>query len=350
MGRLDDQAKHRIVVLRKAGLSFRKIKKVLELDNIKVTPQAIYLFLKRKNIEPEKSVGATQNLPTKGQPWEQAQLWSLLQDNGGQKKETVSQIPNAQQTTSDVKPQDGQKDNIKIVNVMSLSQGNPSLEPPTNAPRTVPQAVPEGQRVQDTRSVTVRPTHHPTLSIARPCPAYQASHNHVNGRARTPLPAPRNPALLVTKKLVDKAIILQKKVIFQNGGQTLNPGGAYPLPATSQQQTARPAAKASAQIKDASTQTALSSFPPTRPEASGEQLDSIRGELHRLTQVMQTLIERQNRWEQEQMRQRQCNHQEVLSQIQQLGAKLFQTCAPFSAGQETEAHLPDFGPFKMELL
>lgn len=38
--------------LRRAGLSFRKIKKVLELDDIRVTPQAVYLFLKRKSMEP----------------------------------------------------------------------------------------------------------------------------------------------------------------------------------------------------------------------------------------------------------------------------------------------------------
>ncbi|KAM3916493.1 uncharacterized protein RB166_015745 isoform 1-T3 [Leptodactylus fuscus] len=343
MGRLDDQAKHRIVVLRKAGLSFRKIKKVLELDNIKVTPQAIYLFLKRKNIEPEKSSGATQNLPAKGQPWEQAQLWSLLQDNGGQNKERVPQVPNAQQTAGD------KEKNIKIVSVTSLSQGNPSLEPPSSALRSAPPAVSPGQRVQETRPIAIRPAQHPALSLTRPGPTYQASHNHINGRARTPLPAPRNPALLVTKKLVDKAIILQKKVTFQNGGQPLNQGGQYSLPATSQQHAIRPSAKASTQIKDASTQTAPS-YPPARPEASTEQLDSIRGELHRLTQVMQTLIERQARWEQEQMRQRQCNHQEVLSQIQQLGAKLSQTCVPFSNGQDTEAQLPDFGHFKMELL
>ncbi|KAG5832634.1 hypothetical protein ANANG_G00293200 [Anguilla anguilla] len=46
MGRLDDAAKRKVVELRQAGLSFRKIKAVLELENIKVSAQAIYLFLK----------------------------------------------------------------------------------------------------------------------------------------------------------------------------------------------------------------------------------------------------------------------------------------------------------------
>lgn len=46
MGRLDAEAKRKVVELRAAGLSFRKIKAVLELENIRVSAQAIYLFLK----------------------------------------------------------------------------------------------------------------------------------------------------------------------------------------------------------------------------------------------------------------------------------------------------------------
>lgn len=65
MGRLDDHAKRRIVELRRAGLSFRKIKKVLELDNIRVTPQAVYLFLKRKSVEPGSAAAGWDG----DQPW-----------------------------------------------------------------------------------------------------------------------------------------------------------------------------------------------------------------------------------------------------------------------------------------
>ncbi|KAJ1098128.1 hypothetical protein NDU88_003244 [Pleurodeles waltl] len=86
MGRLDEHAKKRIVELRKAGLSFRKIKKVLELDNIRVTPQAVYLFLKRKNVEPEQSGGTTGSQQVRGSrnPWEDEQLWNLLNDGGSE--------------------------------------------------------------------------------------------------------------------------------------------------------------------------------------------------------------------------------------------------------------------------
>lgn len=146
MGRLDDHAKHRIVVLRKAGLSFRKIKKVLELDNIRVTPQAIYLFLKRKKIEPEKSSSVSQNPATKGQGWEQAQLCNLLQENSGQKKDGGSHVAKERQAARDVK-EESQETEIKIVNVTSLSSVSQSLAPPISTLRSMPQ----GQTVQETR-------------------------------------------------------------------------------------------------------------------------------------------------------------------------------------------------------
>ncbi|KAM5152344.1 uncharacterized protein ACMZJ9_010541 isoform 1-T2 [Mantella aurantiaca] len=345
MGRLDDHAKHRIVVLRKAGLSFRKIKKVLELDNIKVTPQAIYLFLKRKKIEPEKSSSASQSPATKG--WEQAQLCNLLQENSGQKKEGANQVPKERQTPSDVK-EESQETEIKIINVTSLSSVNQSLAPPISTSRSIPR----GQTVQETQSCPVRSAHNPIVNGPRPSPAQIASHHPLNGRARTPLPVLKNPALLVTKKIVDRAINLQKKVIFQNGLQLLIHGGQYPLTTSvTNQQAVRPVAPPHPQAKDATTQT--TPFPPPRTEVSTDQLDSIRGEIHRLTQVMQSLIDRQNRWEQEQLRQRQCHHQEVLSQIQQLGAtlgaKITQNCASYTSSQELDASLPDLGHFKLEL-
>ncbi|XP_068100496.1 uncharacterized protein [Hyperolius riggenbachi] len=240
MGRLDDQAKHRIIVLRKAGLSFRKIKKVLELDNIKVTPQAIYLFLKRKKIEPEKSAGASQSPTAKGQSWEQAQLWNLLQENGSQSKGSNPQGPKDRQAVSDVRQED-KETGIKIVSVTSLSKVNQSLAPPTSTLRSIPQ----GQTAQETGPCPARPAPNP-LNGPRPIPHQPFCYN---GRARTPLPALRNPALLVTKKIVDRAINLQKKVTSQNGIQVLNHGGPYPLPASvNNQQPLRPEALPKSQV------------------------------------------------------------------------------------------------------
>ncbi|XP_056144483.1 uncharacterized protein LOC130119914 isoform X2 [Lampris incognitus] len=96
MGRLDEAAKRKVVELRKAGLSFRKIKAVLELENIKVSAQAIYLFLREfqgrppGRVAPEEagsSTTLTQVLQRaggshrgRGEGWSNIQLQSLLHE------------------------------------------------------------------------------------------------------------------------------------------------------------------------------------------------------------------------------------------------------------------------------
>lgn len=54
MGCLDDYTK--TVGLHRAGLSFCRIKNVLELDGIQVTPQAVHLFVKQNSMEPGTAV------------------------------------------------------------------------------------------------------------------------------------------------------------------------------------------------------------------------------------------------------------------------------------------------------
>lgn len=96
MGRLDDAAKRKVVELRKAGLSFRKIKAVLELENIKVSAQAVYLFLreyqgKQGRIEPENGIispaptqqalaGAGVSREGRHAGWSNHQLQNLLRE------------------------------------------------------------------------------------------------------------------------------------------------------------------------------------------------------------------------------------------------------------------------------
>lgn len=137
MGRLDDHAKKRIVELRKAGLSFRKIKKVLELDNIRVTPQAVYLFLKRKNVEPAEPQPASSLQPVveKGSRksildqagWADDQLWDLLHENEVEQREParprLSDPCGGVNVSCDVPPCNNNRDckeGIKIVSVTSL--------------------------------------------------------------------------------------------------------------------------------------------------------------------------------------------------------------------------------------
>ncbi|XP_053328133.1 uncharacterized protein LOC128502371 [Spea bombifrons] len=342
MGRLDEQAKNRIVVLRKAGLSFRKIKKVLELDNIKVTPQAIYLFLKRKNVEPEKSPVVPPSSVPKEKPWESGHPWALVQENGGQghgvkDRRTLGNKHN-EMANSGRSQEAVREEGIKIVSVTSLSNMKQEYQPPSTTT-----GISQRQTLRQTNDCVVRQAHPLTATSLRQPAVLPATSHHSHGRARTPLPGPRNPALLVTKKIVDRAINVQKKVIFQNGTPMLAHSGHYPpsTTVTHRPPTLRPVAAACSRIRDASTQTA----PP--PSANAEQFETIRGELQRLTQAVQTLMDRQSRWEQEQNRQRQCNHQEVLLQIQQLGATL---TARSSYGQEPDTPLPDIGQFKMELL
>jgi hypothetical protein len=90
MGRLDEAAKLKVVELRKAGLSFRKIKAVLELENIKVSAQAIYLYLREFQGRPAgrgRAGGSGSSValetpqgPARPKPWNNSQLQNLLRE------------------------------------------------------------------------------------------------------------------------------------------------------------------------------------------------------------------------------------------------------------------------------
>lgn len=148
MGRLDDAAKRKVVELRKNGLSFRKIKAVLELENIKVSAQAIYLFLK----EFQGKQGTEEGAPplalvgTRGRPggrregWSNLHLQQLLLRHGyvaateaakqsGPTPEAGTSQPSGSGTTSGEsrpeRPGEGTDDkDIQIVSVTSLAQRN----------------------------------------------------------------------------------------------------------------------------------------------------------------------------------------------------------------------------------
>lgn len=113
MGRLDDHAKRRIVELRRAGLSFRKIKKVLELDNIRVTPQAVYLFLKRKSVELGPAAGG----------WGEEQPWPPLQGHEAELHQSPGPRPPTLPSVAPAGGQDG-KEGTQIVSVASFCQGS----------------------------------------------------------------------------------------------------------------------------------------------------------------------------------------------------------------------------------
>ncbi|XP_074961964.1 uncharacterized protein LOC142062813 [Phalacrocorax aristotelis] len=313
MGRLDDHAKRRIVELRRAGLSFRKIKKVLELDDIRVTPQAVYLFLKRKSVEP--------GLASAG--WDGDQPWPPLQGHEAEPPESMcAQTP----TASRGGPAGGQdtKEGIQIVSTASLCKDGGQLG------EALPMGLPP--RNGDDSSTGTPSTLESCSTLGVPAIPPQL----LPSRGRLVTPPTRNPALMVKKMIVDRAILLQKKV------------------------------------KDASTQTALLSptslenqnlawggpvLPPApSSHAIAEKLDAVQMEIQKLSQALHMVLERQCQLDRQQEHQQRLQH-EVLMTLQQLSSTVShgtvpvnQPCIPFSGMAEPSPTVPNFSQFKMELI
>lgn len=168
MGRLDNVAKHKVVELRKAGLSFRKIKAVLELEDIKVSAQAIYLFLREFEGRPMLRVkpanagtgtSASQGLARTGsvrpvqENWNNIHLQHLLQETKRQpgfaaasdfaeqsNSEATLNSDGSGQTSGGCRPEQqykGDKDenDIQIVSVTSLAQQGQQRAPQSTVSR-----------------------------------------------------------------------------------------------------------------------------------------------------------------------------------------------------------------------
>ncbi|XP_039934958.1 uncharacterized protein LOC120759594 [Hirundo rustica] len=318
MGRLDDHAKRRIVELRRAGLSFRKIKKVLELDDIRVTPQAVYLFLKRKSVEPGSVAGG----------WDGDQPWPPLQGHEAEPSRLLRTrhpaVPSGDPTGGQAPCSAGSKETkegIQIVGVASLCKDGGQLGD------TLPMGLAPGNGDDSSTGAALAP------GTALGCLAPPAQPLPCQGQLVTPVT--QNSALMVKKKTVDRAV-LQKKV------------------------------------KDASTQTALPNpvgpgnhshawggpVPPTAPScpAIAEKLDAVQMEVQKLSQALHAVLERQCRLERQQEHQQRLQ-QEVLMTLQQLSSTVShstvpatQPCGPFSSMAEPSPTMPNFSQFKMELI
>ncbi|XP_027718879.1 uncharacterized protein LOC114043856 [Vombatus ursinus] len=340
MGRLDDNAKKRIVELRKAGLSFRKIKKVLELDNIRVTPQAVYLFLKRKNVDPRPLPGSNHPLPPRDQNsrqlalsragWEDEQLWDLLQENEVKPKESLESQPAGLRG----EPGAGQgwdgKEGIRIVSVTSLCQGG-GAHPKDTCSDEAPQA-PANSDIG--------------IGLGASGPVSQPASPY-------PLSRGRNSALLVKKKIVDRAIFFHKKATVQNA-QRGTSSSSLPLlvgvqsPGTN---AGLPDLKdSSPHVQDMGTQTRL---PWVSAQGLAEKLDAMQRAVQQVLQVLQVLTDQQSRLEQQQEQQQRWQ-QQVLGTLQQLrGPDQSQgpgTRETQDLGGPGTLEGPNFHQFKMELL
>lgn len=202
MGRLDDAAKRKVVELREAGLSFRKIKAVLELENIKVSAQAIYLFLKefhgrgRQNADAAVSGNSGSTTASGSRDtglckprhggWSEQQLRNLLReaahvagfsspsDSGqsGVASEHREHPSGASQTNQEPLQADKKDEDVRIISVTSLAQN----------------------------------THHDAVQISRS----GAMAGTFSRKRYTPSPA--NPVLVARKRLLDKALFHRARV------------------------------------------------------------------------------------------------------------------------------------------
>nr|XP_020478278.1 uncharacterized protein LOC109973212 isoform X1 [Monopterus albus]XP_020478280.1 uncharacterized protein LOC109973212 isoform X1 [Monopterus albus]XP_020478281.1 uncharacterized protein LOC109973212 isoform X1 [Monopterus albus] len=215
MGRLDDAAKHKVVELRKAGLSFRKIKAVLELENIKVSAQAIYLFLREFQGRPPGRVrpveAGSSTTPAQVQArgraiqegWSNIHLQNLIQeashhagftaaaDFASTRTETSAKTSGSGETSGGSRPEqqqvgDKEENDIQIISVTSLAQKSQQRGPESTVTRA------ETGTVSSTLTV-------PGASLRRRV---------------TPSPA-TNSMLAARKRLLDKALSHRMKSFHQ---------------------------------------------------------------------------------------------------------------------------------------
>ncbi|XP_068919326.1 uncharacterized protein [Petaurus breviceps papuanus] len=373
MGRLDDHAKKRIVELRKAGLSFRKIKKVLELDNIRVTAQAVYLFLKRKNVKLSPLPSSNHPLPPRDQNsqrlalsrvgWKDEQLWDLFQESEVEPKESLESHPAGPRG----EPGAGQswegKEGIRIVSVTSLRQDCGSHPRDTCSSET-PQASANmlgswstdvGNVALDWRrgsahlSVAVLPAlliDDAGIGLGAPGPVSQPASPH-------PLSRGQSSALIVKKKIVDRAIFLHKKATVQSVQRDTSSSS---LPRLVGVQSPGPSSglpdlkDSNSHVQDMGTQTRL---PWASAQGLAEKLDAVQGAVQQVLQALQVLTDQQNRleWQQEQQQRWQ---QQVLGTLQQLRGPA-QSQGPGTgetqhSGSPGTLEGPNFHQFKMEPL
>ncbi|XP_040046631.2 uncharacterized protein LOC120827633 [Gasterosteus aculeatus] len=216
MGRLDDAAKLKVVELRRTGLSFRKIQAVLELENIKVSAQAIYMFLKDFQGRPPGRVrpmdAGNRTSPAQVQPqsgamqesWNNIQIQNFLREashhsgfgaaahfskHASTNPDTGVKPSTSGETCGGSRPEqhqteDKEENDIQIVSVTSLAQ--------SSQPRVAP-----------------------TLTTAEASPlSTTLTVSGVMRRRATPSPA-TNSMLAARKRLLDKALSHRMKSLHQ---------------------------------------------------------------------------------------------------------------------------------------
>ncbi|KAG7505983.1 hypothetical protein JOB18_044337 [Solea senegalensis] len=352
MGRLDDAAKHKVVELRKAGLSFRKIKAVLELENIKVSAQAIYLFLREfqgrppgrvRPVEARSSTTAEQVQARAGaiqESWNNIHLQNLLREashhNGlttaaefakhtSSNLESSAKPPGYGETSGGSRSQqhkgDTDENDIQIVSVTSLAQNSQQRGLQSNVTRA--------------ETGTVTSTLHAAGTSMR----------------RRVTPSPATTAMLAARKrLLDKALSHRMKTVMegQPGGGgvpkrflTQRPGlsvrSPHPPPRVGIRLPNQPpapltsSAPGAAIIRLQNTGGQCTTHSDGSPQQAGQnpggrgglqdQIQTLGTEVRSLGLAVKMLVEQQCRLEREHVQQTHVQKQ-ILSTLQSLALKL----------------------------
>ncbi|KAG9264559.1 hypothetical protein AMEX_G22841 [Astyanax mexicanus] len=216
MGRLDDAAKRKVVELREAGLSFRKIKAVLELENIKVSAQAIYLFLKEFHgrTRPKDSVpGGSGPSPASGLALAREVGLSEVRQSGWNEQQLRSLLREASRVTSYPSP----TDSSGKIGVPQETRGQSSG---TGKGGQEQQQEGDGKD-EDVRIVSVtslvQNAQHEGINTVRSGISAGTMATAFARRRFTPSPA--NPVLVARKRLLDKALLHRARV-RDSGPQT----------------------------------------------------------------------------------------------------------------------------------
>ncbi|KPP58653.1 mediator of RNA polymerase II transcription subunit 15-like [Scleropages formosus] len=293
MGRLDDAAKRKVVELRQAGLSFRKIKAVLELENIKVSAQAIYLFLKefQGKVRPEEAgpggavvqPSAEAGTANAGRQtgWTDQQLCTMMREGprGISYAASVNSVlartrdaptPLGSTGTSGTAVQD--EEGIRIVSVTSLARGSQPEGGP-QAAAAGPSAGPSTGGAAARRKILLSPVSNCILAARRRLLDKALLHK---ARIREMVPVSGQPvAALCRRDLSCQASSEARKVsiLTQSPSFGLNP----PRPALTQR--SRPGAPAASPARRMFQQRAGLSFRSLHPPLQRDPLScaGVRG-------------------------------------------------------------------------
>ncbi|XP_070704105.1 uncharacterized protein [Pempheris klunzingeri] len=382
MGRLDDAAKHKVVELRKAGLSFRKIKAVLELENIKVSAQAIYLYLREfqgrppgrvRPVEAGSSTSPAQVQPRRGaiqESWSNIHLQNLLREASHHTGFTAAaNFAKSANLDSGAKPsgsgetsggsrleqqrkEDKEENDIQIVSVTSLAQSSQQRSPQSTVTRPETGTVsssPIASGAFMRKRATPSPATNSMLAARKRlldkalshrmkvASLFRRDHPDVQGAdVRSSVPQPPETYDLTTEKtVIEGPPGGQRRFTSQRPGLSVR--SLHPLPRVGirlPNRSPSPIASSAAGVAVIRLQTPVGQGAtrsegnpsPQQPDAGGrgglqDQIQTLSSEVRSLGLAVKMLVEQQCRLEREQAQQTHIQKQ-ILSTLQTFASKL----------------------------